>query len=98
MLVFRTDGQFSRSSRWVGTPGLVSGGGTCTPVSQGAKSNTQMNPVEQSMNPSNGHAFTSDSIGFPSLARQIEPQQWINPLNMDWDQWDLIMASLGTTS
>lgn len=83
-------------------PGLVSGGldnnGPHTPVSQGAKSNTQMNAVEQPVNLSNGYAFNSESVGFPSLARQIEPQQWINPVNMDWDQWDLIMASLGTTS
>lgn len=86
----------------MGVSGLVSGGldnyGPCTPVSQGAKSNTQINAVEQPENPNNDYGFHSESVGFPSLARQIEPQQWINPMNMDWNQWDLIMASLGTAS
>lgn len=67
-------------------------------VSQGSKSNSQMNSIGQPADLSNGHAFTSEGVGFPSLVRQIEPQQWINPVNMDWDQWDFIMNSMGTTS
>lgn len=65
---------------------------------QGAKSNSQTNPISQPVDLSNGHASSSESVGFPSLVRQIEPQQWINPVNMNWDQWDLIMNSMGTTS
>ena len=101
MLVFRTDRQSSRSSKWVNASGLVSGGldnSSRTPVSQGAKPNTQINPVEQPVDLSNDYAITSESVVLPSLARQIEPQQWIKSVNIDWDQWDLIMASLGTTS
>lgn len=66
--------------------------------SQGAKSNGQLNPISQPADLSNGHTFPPEGAGFPSLARQIEPQQWINPVNMDWDHWDLIMNSMGTTS
>ena len=67
-------------------------------VSQGAKSNRQMNSISQPVDLSNGHAFASESVGFPGLVRQIEPQQWINPMDMDWDQWDQIMNAMGSTS
>ncbi|EKV05043.1 hypothetical protein PDIG_38710 [Penicillium digitatum PHI26] len=85
------------SSKWMTGSGLVpdrpqSAG------SQGAKSNGQLNPISQPADLSNGHTFPPEGAGFPSLARQIEPQQWINPVNMDWDHWDLIMNSMGTTS
>ncbi|KGO67301.1 Transcription factor, fungi [Penicillium expansum] len=85
------------SSKWMTASGLVPGG-LQSAVSQGSKSNSQMNSIGQPADLSNGHAFTSEGVGFPSLVRQIEPQQWINPVNMDWDQWDFIMNSMGTTS
>jgi hypothetical protein len=66
-------------------------------VPEGQSNISQMNSINQAANLSNGHAFTSENVGFPSLVRQIEPQQWINPVNMDWDQWDLIMNSMGTS-
>lgn len=68
-----------------------------TPL-QSAKSNSQMNPISQPVDLSNGHVSSSESAGFPSLVWQIEPQQWINPVDMDWDQWDMIMNSMGNTS
>ncbi|KGO39573.1 Transcription factor, fungi [Penicillium expansum] len=85
------------SSKWMTASGLVPDG-LQSAVSQGSKSNSQMNSIGQPADLSNGHAFTSEGVGFPSLVRQIEPQQWINPVNMDWDQWDFIMNSMGTTS
>lgn len=88
MLYMKLTDKFSISSERVGTQGLVSG-----PLIS-----TQIDPLDQPVNLSNGPAFISDSVDLPNLARQIEPQQWINPMNMDWDQWDLIMASLATTS
>jgi hypothetical protein len=69
-----------------------------TPVPQGAESNTKINSIDQSQNLSNSHVFSSENVSFPSLALQIEPQQWINPEDMDWDQWDLTLASGGTTN
>lgn len=67
-------------------------------VSQGPNLNRQMNPISQPADLSNGHAFTLENVGFPGLVRQIEPQQWINPMDMDWDQWDLIMNAMGSIS
>ncbi|KAL4945601.1 hypothetical protein BDV06DRAFT_22109 [Aspergillus oleicola] len=88
------------SSRWFCAPTLASGGlDSCPrdPASQDTQSNTQID-LDQLMNSSNGQASISESAGFPSLVRQIEPQRWINPVDMDWDLWDSIMASCGTTS
>ncbi|KAJ5791326.1 transcriptional regulator family: Fungal Specific TF [Penicillium psychrosexuale] len=85
------------SSRWMTTSALVPDG-LPNSVSQGPKSNRQMNPISQPADLSNGHAFTLENVGFPGLVRQIEPQQWINPMDMDWDQWDLIMNAMGSIS
>lgn len=97
----RTDEKFCRSGKLASDSGLVSGSLINSPrptVSQGPKSNVQPDPINQPGNLSNGRAFTSESVDFPSLVRHIEPQQWINPASMDWDQWDLIVDSLSTTS
>ncbi|KAJ5877353.1 hypothetical protein N7455_000818 [Penicillium solitum] len=85
------------SSRWMTASGLVLDELQSTPL-QSAKSNSQMNPISQPVDLSNGHVSSSESAGFPSLVWQIEPQQWINPVDMDWDQWDMIMNSMGNTS
>ncbi|KAJ5503037.1 hypothetical protein N7463_005911, partial [Penicillium fimorum] len=84
------------SSRWMTASGMGLDG-LHSAVSQGDESNSQ-NPISQPIDIRNGHTFTSESVDFPNLVRQIEPQQWINPVNMDWDQWDLIMNAMGTTS
>ncbi|KAJ5824481.1 hypothetical protein N7447_006821 [Penicillium robsamsonii] len=84
------------SSRWMTTSGMAPDG-LHSAVSQGDESNSQ-NPISQPVDLRNGHTFASENVDFPSLVRQIEPQQWINPVNMDWGQWDLIMNSMGTTS
>lgn len=84
-VVLRADGQFCRSSRCVGVPGLASGerdSGAHIPASQ----------FQQSVDHHDGHVFTAESIGFPSLVRQIEPQQWIDPMSMDWDMWNIIIS------
>ncbi|KAJ5964702.1 uncharacterized protein N7479_004578 [Penicillium vulpinum] len=85
------------SSRWMTASGLVPDG-SHSAVPQSTRSNSQMNPTSQPVDLTNDDAFISESVGFPSLVRHIEPQQWINPVNMDWDQWDLIMNTMGTTS
>ncbi|KAF9249531.1 transcriptional regulator family: Fungal Specific TF [Penicillium roqueforti] len=85
------------SSKWMTTSALVPDG-LPNSVSQGPNSNRQMNPISQPADLSNGHAFTLENVGFPGLVRQIEPQQWINPMDMDWDQWDLIMNAMGSIS
>ena len=84
----------NRSSRFVNTLERVSGGldgEESMAVSQNG-SNVETNPG----NGGNGQdSLFSDSIDFPNLVRYLDPQQWTNPINMDWDQWDPIIASLG---
>ncbi|PYH75706.1 hypothetical protein BO82DRAFT_396671 [Aspergillus uvarum CBS 121591] len=74
------------------TPGGLDRGQRISPLQQDSSSSA-MNTM--------GRRYDLDSLEsnvFPSLFRQIEPQQWTNPINMDWEQWELITASLGTTS
>ncbi|KKK21079.1 hypothetical protein ARAM_004319 [Aspergillus rambellii] len=79
------------SSRLIGPQGTFSNE-PATGVTQGATFNT-------SADLSNGQHFSiAADVDFPSFARQIEPLQWVNPINMDWDQWDVIMDSLGLAS
>ncbi|KAJ5701042.1 hypothetical protein N7488_008590 [Penicillium malachiteum] len=86
------------SSRLVDSPVVTPGGLDCGHPMPSLQTET-LNTHTSTMDGRDGlDSFISESIDFHSLARQIEPQQWINPINMDWDQWDLIMASLGNTS
>jgi hypothetical protein len=76
--------------------------GHSIPVSQYASS-TISNPQSVAIDGtlvenSSAGSFIQEPVDFSSLVRHIEPQQWTDPFNMDWDQWDAIMASLGTTS
>jgi len=76
--------------------------GQSVPVPQYASSTIQdsysVNIEQPLVDNSSAGSFIQEPVDFSSLVRHIEPQQWTDPFNMDWDQWDAIMASLGTTS
>lgn len=87
----------SRSSKRLGAPGLASGepeSDSRNLASRGAQLNPQID-LDQPMETGDGRDLIS--VDCPGLLRQIEPQQWFNPMDMDWDLWDWIMAASGTT-
>lgn len=69
----------------MGVPGLASS-------EQDSGARIHASQFQQSVDLHNGHVFTAENIDFPSLVRQIEPQQWIDPMSMDWDLWDMIIS------